>query len=71
VSRSLAWVAIVAGVLLVVAGAGLLVLAQNLSEFGFASLGDAAPVPIAGIAIGLALLVGGVVTLRRRPAAGG
>lgn len=58
-------VAIVAGLLLVAAATGLIVLAYNLSRDGFAAWPEPAYVPAAGGLVGLAMIVLGVVSLWR------
>ena len=63
--RTLGVLVLALGILLTAAGIAALILAQNLSEIGFASLEDAAPVPIAGIVLGLGAIALGIVGIRR------
>ena len=63
--RTLCVLALALGVLLSSAGVAALILAQNLSEIGFGSLEDAAPIPIAVIVVGLAAIAFGIVGFHR------
>ena len=58
-------VLIVLGVLLVGLATALIVLAYNLSRDGFAAWPEPAFIPAAGGLVGIALVVTGVVMLRR------
>jgi len=57
---------VVLGVFLVAASVVVLLIAQDLAEHGWASLRDAAPVPLTALAVGVALVLTGILALRRR-----
>ena len=63
--RWLGALSILVGVLLLAVGVAAFVLAQNLSEFGFASFRHAAPIPIAGVVVGAGAIALGIASLRR------
>ncbi len=64
--RVLAAVAILLGVLLIAIAVVALIVAWDGARHGWASLEDAAPIPVLAIAVGVAMALGGVVALRRR-----
>jgi hypothetical protein len=65
-TRVLGWVLVLAGMLLEAVAIVALIVAYDGSRHGWASLADAAPVPIVAIVLGSALALGGVFLTRRR-----
>ncbi|HEX6330939.1 MAG TPA: hypothetical protein VF129_06590 [Actinomycetota bacterium] len=65
-TKVLGWLLILAGVLLDAAATIAFIVAYDGSRHGWASLSDAAPVPIAGMVLGSGLVIGGILLVRRR-----
>jgi hypothetical protein len=66
VPRWLGWLGIVVGALLLAASVVVLLIAEDLAGHGWASIRDAAPVPLAALVLGVALVFAGILTIRRR-----
>jgi hypothetical protein len=66
VRLGLGWLGIVLGSLLAAIATIALLIAQDLSEHGWASFRHAAVVPVIALAAGLAVVVAGIVAIRSR-----
>jgi len=66
VRRGFGWLRVVLGVFLVAASVVGLLIAQEQGVHGGGSLRDAAPVPLTALAVGVALVLTGILALRRR-----
>ncbi|HSJ50498.1 MAG TPA: hypothetical protein VLA90_04325 [Actinomycetota bacterium] len=64
-TKVLGWLLMLGGLLLDAVAIVALIVAYDGSRHGWASLRDAAPVPIAAIILGSAMVVGGVFAARR------
>jgi hypothetical protein len=62
----LGWLGVVLGLLLAAVSVVALLIAQDLSEHGWASFRHAAVVPAIALTVGIAAVVAGTLTLRSR-----
>lgn len=64
--RALGAVGVLAGAMLIAASIVALIVAVDGARHGWASLGDAAPVPVLALAVGAGIAIAGALALRRR-----
>ena len=64
--RWVGWLGVVVGLLLVGLSVIVLLIANDLASHGWASMRDAAPVPLVALAVGVAILGTGIALVRRR-----